>query len=291
VLIPLLARAAAQQMGGSEGGEGASHKEKKERNQSRKDKKRSRIHSDASDAPKSEGGEASAEQNETDRADEVCVTESTLRLAVAINELAFVVWRIHGQLLGQDVPTLHRTQLPFDLTTAATVGGASVLRVVFSLELQRLCLGAAVVREASSRNELIGSGIKSAAAGAPDAKRRRIVSVDDASQPALEDGEDEPLDSIVASLLQMVSPLLVQPERYPLTVRSASNNTCSIASGTPGFAVHTLATELWRDLLDQTSLIDAVCSPKSRNELARHGARFPTEGYTRGCHWITRMFA
>jgi hypothetical protein len=32
-------------------------------------------------------------------------------------------------------------------------------------------------------------------------------------------------------------------------------------------------------------------SGSEATEVVVHGARFPTEIYTRGCHWIPRMFA
>jgi large subunit ribosomal protein L20 len=35
----------------------------------------------------------------------------------------------------------------------------------------------------------------------------------------------------------------------------------------------------------------AIHEPKSFKALATHGARFSTEIYTRGCHWIPRLFA
>jgi hypothetical protein len=51
------------------------------------------------------------------------------------------------------------------------------------------------------------------------------------------------------------------------------------------------ATEIWEeDLIDANKWLPEKCLMRNTNG-ERYGARFSTEIYTRGCHWIPRMFA
>ena len=194
------------------------------------------------------------------------ITESGLQLALAWNELAFVVWRSHGQLIGQPPPTLCKAGVKFDPNESESKGGlltgghptAKVLRCVFLLQLQQLCLGAAGVRAMSVQNELLSEE----AASKRGSKRRRVDS--SSSSGGSSGGVDEgkaaasdaaPLDEVACNLLDMVEPLLKQPDNFILEEGAGAGNT--------------LATALWQDLLGQMSLIDAVCSPATRCKLAR----------------------